>query len=294
MKLAPPIREPLISSKLPKHPWKRIATDLFELNKQPYLLLVDYYSRFPEVIKLNSTTSTSVITAMKSVFSRYGIPHTVISDNGPQYDSVEIKQFASTYGFNHITSSPYYPQSNGLAERMVKTIKSLLQETSDTYLALLSYRATPLPWCRLSPAELLMGRRLRTDVPQVANLLIPDWSHLQCFEEKDREYKQQQKEQYDNRHRVRSIPPLPDDTEVWVNIQGREVPGRVNSRFHTPRFYIIDTPTGGQVRRNRSQINRRAPVTTPSQTSSQSDRLRPNTRLQTGTLIRPPDRLTYS
>ena len=81
----------MISSKLPKHPWERIATDLFELNKQPYLLLVDYYSCYPEVIKLNSTTSTSVITAMKSVFSRHGIPHTVVSDNGPQYDSVEMK-----------------------------------------------------------------------------------------------------------------------------------------------------------------------------------------------------------
>ena len=79
------------------------------------------------------------------------------------------------------------------------------------YLALLSYRATPLPWCRLSPVESLMGRRLRTDVPQVANLLIPDWSHLQCFEEKDREYKQQQKEQYDNCHRVRSV-------QIHVNI----------------------------------------------------------------------------
>ena len=68
---------------------------------------------------------------MKSVFSRHDIPHTVISDNGPQYDSVEMKQFASTYGFNHVTSSPYYSQSNGLAERMVKTIKSLIAETSD-------------------------------------------------------------------------------------------------------------------------------------------------------------------
>ena len=114
-------------------------------------------------------------------------------------------------------------------------------------------------------------------MPQVANLLIPDWSHLQFFEEKDREYKQQQKEQYDNRHRVRSVPPLTDATEVWENIQGRGVPGRVNSRFHTPRSYIIDTPTGGQVRGNRSQINRLAPGTTPSQISSQSDRLRPNT-----------------
>ena len=63
-----------------------------------------------------------------------------------------------------------------------------------------------------------MGRRICTDVPQVANLLIPDWSYLQGFEEKDRKYKQQQKEQYDNRHRVGSVPSLPDDTEVWVNI----------------------------------------------------------------------------
>ena len=124
MSPASPVREPMISSKLPKHPWEKIATDLFELNKQTYLLTVDYYSRYPEVIKLNSTTSTSVITAMKSVFSRNGIPNTVISDNGPQYDSVEMKQFASSYRFNHITSSPYYPQSNGLAKCMVKTIKT--------------------------------------------------------------------------------------------------------------------------------------------------------------------------
>ena len=264
VKLTHPANEPMISSKLPKHPWERIATDLFELNKQTYILFVDYYSRYPEVIKLNSTTSTSVINAMKSVFSRHGIPRTVISDNGPQYDSVEMKQFASTYGFNHVTSSPYYPQSNGLAERMVKTIKSLIAETSAISLALLSYRATPLPWCRLSPAELLMGRRLRTDVPQVSNLLIPDWPHLQGFEEKDRKYKQQQKEQYDNRHRVRPLTPLPNDTDVWVNVQGRDVPGRVNSSYSTPRSYIIETPTG-QVRRNRSHINRRLPETIPSQ-----------------------------
>ena len=110
-KVAPPIRESLISFKLPKHPWERIATDLFELNKKPYLLLIDYYFRYPEIIKLNLTTFTSVINAMKSVFSRYGILHTVINDNGPQYESVEMKQFASTYGFNHVTSSPYYPKA---------------------------------------------------------------------------------------------------------------------------------------------------------------------------------------
>ena len=60
VKLTYPANEPIISSKLSKHPRERIATDLFELNKQTYILFLDYYSRYPEVIKLNSTTSTSV------------------------------------------------------------------------------------------------------------------------------------------------------------------------------------------------------------------------------------------
>ena len=98
--------------------------------------------------------------ALKSVFSRHRISETVISDNGPQYDSKEMKEFVSTYGFKHVTSSPYYPRGNSLAERMVKTVKALLKESPDVYLALLSYRATPLPWCQLSPPELLIGRRI--------------------------------------------------------------------------------------------------------------------------------------
>ena len=62
VKLTHPANQPMISSRLPKHPRERIATDLFELNKQTYILFVDHYSRNPGVIKLNSTTSTSVIT----------------------------------------------------------------------------------------------------------------------------------------------------------------------------------------------------------------------------------------
>ena len=138
VKVTPPAREPMLSSELPKYPWQKVATDLFELNKQSYLLVVDYHSRYPEVIKLNST-SASIVSAMKTIFSRHGIPQTVISDNGPQYDSSEMKQFSLTYGFKHVTSSPYYPQGNGHAECMVKTVKSLLRQTSDMALTLLSY-----------------------------------------------------------------------------------------------------------------------------------------------------------
>ena len=103
MKLVPPVREPMISSKLPNLPWERIATDLFKLDKQTYLLIVDYCLK---VNKLILTTSPNVITAMKLIFSRHGIPQTVNSDNGPQYDS----------------------QSNNLAECLVKIIKNFLRE----------------------------------------------------------------------------------------------------------------------------------------------------------------------
>ena len=128
--------------------------------------MVDYYSRYSKVIELPSTTSSAIIIAMKSIFSRHGIPSVVISNNDPQYTSTEMKIFPSSFGFRHITSSPYHAQGNRLAERNVNTIRGLLKETEDVYLTLLSYRATPLPWCMLSPSELLLGRKVRTDVPQ--------------------------------------------------------------------------------------------------------------------------------
>ena len=130
---------------------------------------------------LTSTTSSSVINALKAIFSRHGIPSEFVSDNGPQFDSREMKEFASKYNFIHTTSSPHYPQSNGLAERTVKTVKKLIADSPDPHLALLSYRSTPLPWCELSPAELLMGRRLQTDVPQTKTQLIPNWPHIENF-----------------------------------------------------------------------------------------------------------------
>ncbi len=79
-----PPKEPLLTSPLPDFSWQVIGTDLFELEGKQYLLIVDYFSRFPEVIQLKSTTSAAVISQLKSVFARHGIPETVQSDNEPQ------------------------------------------------------------------------------------------------------------------------------------------------------------------------------------------------------------------
>ena len=128
-----------------------------------------------------------------------------------------MQEFAALYNFNHLTSSLHYPSSNGLAERMVKTAKSLLEKSADPYLAHLSYRATLLPWCGLSPAELLMGRCLQTDIPQPKRVFISDWPYLTSFRVKDKEQTRQQKAEYDRRHRVKPLPPLPDDELVSAN-----------------------------------------------------------------------------
>ena len=152
-----------MTSTFPDLPWQRVATDLFEWKKN-YFLIVDYYSRFIEVARLKWTTAEEVIQHMKSIFARHGIPKDVISDNSPQYSGEAYKQFAQEYWFRHITSSPYYPQSNGEAEWAVGTIKHLLNKEKDPYLAILSYRSTPLQ-NGYSPSELLMNRKLRTMVP---------------------------------------------------------------------------------------------------------------------------------
>ena len=112
----------------------------YMLNRNSYLLVVDYFSRYLEVVKLKSTTLSSIIEKLKSIFSHHGIPETIVSDNGPQF-YLEVSQKL------HITSSPHFPQSNGLAERSVQTMKRVqrclpsntMLSNNSTFLVQLTY-----------------------------------------------------------------------------------------------------------------------------------------------------------
>jgi transposase InsO family protein len=290
VKISTPNREPLIIAELPDYPWQRIATDLFMFNGTDYLLVVDYFSRYPEIIKLSSTNSLSIITGLKSIFSRHGIPETVMSDNGPQYTSKEFKEFAKCYNFTHITSSPHYPQSNGQAERTVRTVKRLLQLSKDPYMALLHYRSTPFPWCNLSPAELLMGRNIRTTLPRVKDQLIPEWKYIHEFRICNRQYKELQKKHYDSRHRVRELPPIPDGSSVWIKTNDQKIPGIVSTPTEAPRSYVVEN-SGGQLRRNRRHLTV-IPENEPTSVDNTPlhERSPIKTRLRTNTNLKPPDR----
>ncbi|KAL1264137.1 hypothetical protein QQF64_004492 [Cirrhinus molitorella] len=245
-------KEPMIIIHPPSEPWQKIATDLFTLDGKNYLLVIDYLSNYPEIALLTNTSSACVITHIKSIFARHGIPQVVCSDNGPCYSSKEFQDFAVEYDFKHVTSSPLYPQSNGKAEKGVHIIKQLLKKAAsskgDPYLALLNYRASPLEH-GLSPAEILMGRKLRTTLPYVTR---PNKNKNKTWRKKQMHLKQRQKINYDRTSR--SLGPLAvkdtvrlEDNNTWS--RRATVLEEVN-----PRSYTVKTEDGQILRRNRRSL----------------------------------------
>ncbi|KAK2184104.1 hypothetical protein NP493_283g06029 [Ridgeia piscesae] len=134
-------KEPMVPHVVPGRPWAKDGVDLFELQGQHCLLLVDYFSNFFELMRLSSSTRTKcVIGAMRSQFK------VVMSDNGPQFSCGEFREFAQKWDFEHVTSSPRYHQSNGQVERAIGTVKNIvkkaMEDGSDVQLALLNFRNT--------------------------------------------------------------------------------------------------------------------------------------------------------
>ena len=174
----------------------------------------------------------------------------------------------------------------------------MLKMSKDPYIAVLSYQAAPLPWCSLSSAELCMGRKIRSTVPQVKSLLIPQWSYIPEFPEfrkRNAEFKQKQKAQFDRQHRVLEQDVIPDGTDGWITSESKTIPVTVVTTGENPRSYIVETPTG-QVQSNRSHLNvAPKPNSETSEAQSSSNVSTPPkmimTRSKTGTTVNPPDRL---
>ena len=160
-------KEPLICHDIPQRPWEKIDCDIFTFNNRDYLCTVDYFSDYFEIDELHKAkTGAAVIGKLKKRFATHGIPATFHSDNGPPFNSNEFSAFAAMYEFEHVSSSPEYPQSNGKVENPVKTSKNLMEKAattnSDFQLALLDWRNTPTEGMKSSPAQRIFGRRTRT------------------------------------------------------------------------------------------------------------------------------------
>ena len=117
------MKETMINREVPNGPWQTLGIDIFFYKNSNYFLIVNYFSKFVEINKIDSITSYSVVAALKSQFARHGIPYLVYSDTGTQLTSKEIQKFTQEWNFELRTSSAKYSQSNGMVKRHIGIIK---------------------------------------------------------------------------------------------------------------------------------------------------------------------------
>ena len=162
-----PSRAPLHPWAWPEGPWQRVHVDFAgPFMGHMSLIVVDSYSKWLEVIIMQSTTTAKTIEELRNIFARNGIPHQLVSDNGPQFVSDKFRNFMKVNGIRHIHTAVYHPVSNGKAERFVQTSKNALKrgKTDPGSLKqklaqfLLTYRTVTAR----TPAELFLKRQLCT------------------------------------------------------------------------------------------------------------------------------------
>lgn len=119
---------PLHPWEWPGEPWKRLHVDFAgPYEDKMFLVAVDAHSKWPEVAIMKSTTAERTIEKLGEMFSRFGCPEQLVSDNGAQFVSQEMDTFLKVNGVQHIRAAPYHPATNGLAERFVQTLKHSLK-----------------------------------------------------------------------------------------------------------------------------------------------------------------------
>ena len=199
---ASPPAAPLHPWTWPSRPWSRVHIDY----AGPYLghrflVVIDAHSKWIEVIPMNSTTTIATVEKLRVLFAQFGIPDVLVSDNGTNFVSKEFEEFTRRNGIKHVTSAPAHPASNGLAERAVKTFKEGLSTLKEGTITdrlsrfLFVYRNTPQATTGVTPAELMMGRRLRSAL----DLVKPD------LEDRVVTKQNQQKLQHDRHAKQRVI-----------------------------------------------------------------------------------------
>ena len=161
-------RDPDIPREIPLVPWSLREVDLFTMDDSTFLLVVDVTSRFPVVRILSSKTANSVINALKGIYCDFGLPKRVLTDNGPCFKSKKFVEFHEKLSITVEKSSAYNHQSIGSVERMVQTIKQIMNKNAENaWLAMLIFRATFRPGINKSPSKILNGRKFRTNLPMI-------------------------------------------------------------------------------------------------------------------------------
>lgn len=220
-------------------PWNRIHIDhAGPFENHTILLIVDAATKWLEAIPVPSTSSSASIAALRSVFARFGLPKTIVSDNGTSFTSQEFVTFLQINGITHVRTAPYHPQSNGQAERAVRSMKDSLRKIKDGNFQqrldkfLFHYRKAPNSSTGLSPAAAMFGWQIRSRL----DLLQPD-----------------DKSTHD------SAPKYKANDNVWCRSYGKDakwIPGEVTRPVGSVMAEVC-TPAGHMIR-HRDQLRHRS------------------------------------
>ena len=230
-----------------------VSLDLCHFQGDEFLLLVDRYSKWVDCHKLSRSTAEQVIPILDRFFCDFGNPETLVSDNGPPFSSHAFAAFLLSRGVQHITSSPHYPRSNGLAERHIQTVKCSLRkavESGQSLLQVLStLRSTPLGEGLPSPSVLLQARNLR------GPLLSSPFQLKHVFVNDDAVRETLQARQSKSTGAATSghtLIPLSVGQQIWCQMGQRHwVPGQVVKHDAAPNSYWVRLGDGRTLRRNR-------------------------------------------
>ncbi|XP_053698835.1 uncharacterized protein K02A2.6-like [Sabethes cyaneus] len=174
-----PAKVPTHCWETPRKPFERVHVDFAGPFLNTYfIVLVDAYTKWPEVRILNDITTATTIKVCREYFATYGIPAVLVSDHGPQFTSDEFQRFLKMNGVYHKMGAPYHPATNGQAERFIQTFKAKLKSLkcnrttmhAELCNILLAYRKTVHPATGKSPSAMLFNRQIRSRL----DLLIPD------------------------------------------------------------------------------------------------------------------------
>ncbi|XP_037953704.1 uncharacterized protein K02A2.6-like [Teleopsis dalmanni] len=247
-----PTKTLLHSWPTPSEQWERVHIDYAGPIEGWYFLVI---------VQTKAMSSQATVNILNDIFARFGLPKTIASDNGTQFRSEHFEQFLKHNGVEHLYSSPYYPMSNGQAERFVDTFKRSLKKlegegtiTQNLCTFLQTYRSTPnvnSPEKR-SPAEVMFGRKMRINL----DLLQPKKLHNAKLSPN----KFKMEKQFNKRYGAKEIKYFPSD-KIYANIPNgvnrfKWMPGEVIEKKGKVMYNVI-LNNGKLIRIHCNQLRKR-------------------------------------
>jgi uncharacterized membrane protein len=235
---------------MPDRPWEKVKVDFYgPLPSGHYVLVViDCYSRFPEVETLKSISAKKVIPKLDSIFARHGIPAQLTSDNGPPFQGHEFNQYMTAMGIKHCTSTPLWPQGNAEAEAFMKPLGKCIRSAhlqkrpwqQELSKFLLTYRQTPHSTTKVPPAQLLFNRNIQGKLPTITpTLIVNRHSEAQANQGQQRD---KAKQYADNRRHAR-----PSNIKVGDQVLVKQQKRNKLSTNFSPQPYTVTAIKGSKV-----------------------------------------------